>query len=59
MTTKRLLTNTALSALFGAVPTILAVLAGVTRIRTSAGSRKDIDLIDEKDGQHNLSQDGN
>jgi len=57
---KRLLTNTTLSALFGAMPAILAVLAGVTRISASAGSRKNIDrnLIDEKNRQHNLSQDG-
>jgi hypothetical protein len=54
-----LLTNAAFPAFFRAVPTILAVLAGVTRISAGAGSRKNIDrnLIDEKNGQHNLSQD--
>jgi hypothetical protein len=42
------------------MPTILAVLAGVARISASAGSRKNIDwnLIDEKSGHHDLSQDG-
>jgi hypothetical protein len=52
-----LFADAALPAFFRAVPTILAVLAGVARIGTSAGRRKDIDLIDEKNGQHNLSQD--
>jgi hypothetical protein len=32
------------------VPAVLAILAGVTRIGTGAGSREEIDLIDEKKG---------
>lgn len=60
MTTKRLLTNTALSALLGAVPTILAVLASVAGISACACGGKWIERnsIDEKNGQHDLSQDG-
>jgi hypothetical protein len=50
-----LLTNSAFPAFFGAVPTIFAVLAGMTRIGTSARCREDIDLTDQKKGQHDLS----
>jgi hypothetical protein len=60
MTTKRLLTNTALPAFLGAVTTILAVLASVAGISACACGGKQIkrNLIDEKNGQHALSQDG-
>jgi hypothetical protein len=60
MTTKRLLTNTALSALLGAMPTILAVLASVAGVSACACGRKNIEwnLIDEKNRQHDLSKDG-
>ena len=56
----RLFTNSAFPAFFGAMPTIPAVLTSMARIRTSASSRKRIEryLIDEKNGQHDLSQDG-
>jgi hypothetical protein len=48
----RLLANTAFPAFFGAVPTIFAVLTGVTRISASASGREHIerDLIDKKYG---------
>jgi len=54
------LADAAFPAFFGAVPTILAVLAGVARIGTSAGGGKNIEwnLIDEKNGQHDLSEGG-
>jgi hypothetical protein len=54
----RLFANTAFSAFLRTMPTVLTVFAGMTRIGTSAGSREDIDLIDQKNGQHDLSQDG-
>jgi hypothetical protein len=45
-----LLTNPALPAFFRAVTAVVAVLAGVTGIRTGAGYGKQIerDLVDEK-----------
>jgi hypothetical protein len=42
----RLFANTAFSAFLRTMPTVLAVLTRMARIGTSAGSRKDIDLID-------------
>lgn len=52
------LANTALPALFRAMPTISAILAGVTRVGPSASGREYVkrDLIDEKNRQHDLSQ---
>jgi hypothetical protein len=52
------LAHSALPAFFGAVPTILTVLAGVTRIGTCARGGKHIerDLIDENKRQHDLSE---
>jgi hypothetical protein len=57
---RRLLTNPALPAFLCTMPAVVAVLAGMTGIRAGAGGRKDIDrnLIDEKNRQHDLSQDG-
>jgi len=54
------LANTAFSAFLCAIPTIPAVLTGIALISASAGGGKYIkrDLIDEKNGQHDLSQDG-
>ncbi len=53
-----LLTNAAFPAFLRTMPTVLTVFAGVARIGTSAGCREDIDLIDQQNAQHDLSQDG-
>jgi hypothetical protein len=36
---------------------VVAILAGVTRVGTSAGSREEIHWIDENNGQNDLSKD--
>jgi hypothetical protein len=56
----RLLADAALSAFLGTMPAILAVLTGVTRIgtRTCGGEHIERNLIDEKNGQHDLSEGG-
>jgi hypothetical protein len=54
-----LLANAAFSAVLRAMLTILAILAGVTRVRTRASRRENIErnLMEEKNRQNNLRKD--
>ena len=54
-----LLANAAFSAVLRAMLTILAILAGMTRVRTRASRRENIErnLMEEKNRQNNLRKD--
>ena len=54
---RRLFTNSALPAFLRTMPAVVTVLAGVARVGTSAGSRKqvELDLVHQDERQHDVS----
>jgi hypothetical protein len=56
---RRLVADTTLSSVLRTVLTMLAILAGVTRVGTCAGRRENVErnLIEEKNRQNNLRKD--